>query len=107
MLDFIFSPDEKRNTDIVLEETFVPSENENGEIDTSSALKLIQRVKHESKNGERAQHEAIRVNLITRLLDSVDGLNVENGEIVSDDLSFGEEIAYNTMFNYGFLKLIQ
>jgi len=104
-LDFIFAPSEKRNTDIELEETFVPGEDEGGEIDTSSPLRIIQRVKHEVKNGERAQHEAIRVNLMSRLLDSVDGLSVESGEVVGD-MNFGEEVAYNTLFNYGFLKLI-
>lgn len=105
ILDFVFAPNEKRNTDIELEETFVPGDDEDGEIDTSSPLRIIQRIKHEVKNGERAQHEAIRVNLISRLLDSVDGLNVESGEVVGD-MSFGEEVSYNTLFNYGFLKLI-
>ena len=68
-------------------------------------MALVQRIKHESKSGEHTQHEAIRVNFISRLLDSVDELDIDRGQIVGET-TFGEEIAYNTLFSYGFLKEI-
>lgn len=98
ILEFIFSPDEKRVTDIELEETFVPED----ETNPSSSMSLMQRIKHETKSGEHAQHEAIRVNLVSRLLDEVDELSLDSDE----DMSFGEKLAYNTLFHYGFVKEI-
>ena len=102
IMDFIFAPDEKRTTDVELEETFVPDEEVKN---TPSSMALVQRIKHESKSGGHPQHEAIRVNLITRLLDEVSELDSESGDVVGDT-SFGETVAYNTLFHYGFLKTI-
>lgn len=101
-MDFIFAPEEKRSTDVELEETFFPLDKEDA---APSAMSLAQRIKREVKSGEHSQHEAIRVNLITRLLDTVDELEVDRSGIVGDT-TFGEDIAYNTLFNYGFLKEI-
>lgn len=103
-MDFIFAPDEKRATDLDLEETFgLYGDEEDNE--QSQKMTLVQRIKHEYKKGEHSQHEAIRVNLVSRLLDSVDELDAE-GENSSTEMTFGEEVAYNTLFNYGFLKEI-
>ena len=101
-MHFIFAPDEKRTTDVELEETFVPDDEEEA---PTSSMALIQRIKHESKSGEHTQHEAIRVNLITRLLDEVGDLEVDSHG-VNSDTSFGQDVAYNTLFHYGFLKEI-
>ena len=100
ILDFIFSPDEKRNSDIGLEETLIPDGSDNIK---QSQMVLARRVKNETKSGEHSQHEAIRLDLMQRLLDLVNELEVEDGQIVSN-LTFGEAIAFNTLFNYGFLK---
>ena len=100
-MDFIFAPEEKRNTNVELEETFIPQD----EDDLKSPMSLIQKIKREVKTDEHQQHEAIRVNLMSRLLDSVHDLEVESGEI-TDEMTFGQEVAYNTLFNYGFLKEI-
>lgn len=102
IMDFIFAPDEKRTTDVELEETFSP---ETGENKIPSSLALSKRVKRESKSGEHDQHEAIRVNLITRLLDEVDELEVDASGI-NCETTFGEDVAYNTLFHYGFLKQV-
>lgn len=101
-MDFIFAPGEKRTTDIELEETFVPGDDKESQ---PSSMALVQRIKHESKSGEHNQHEAIRVNLITRLLDEVDELTV-NSDGIDGEMNFGEDVAYNTLFHYGFLREI-
>ena len=84
-----------------MEETFIPFDEE----DIKSQMALAKKVKHESKSGEHTQHEAIRLNLMTMLLDSVHDLDVDNGDI-TDEMTFGQILAYNTLFNYGFLKEI-
>ena len=94
-MDFVFDSNEKRLSDIELEETFVPEE---GGKEKPSQMTLVQRIKHEVKSGQQTQHEAIRVNFITRMLDSIDEANAE--------MTLGEEIAYNTLFYYGMLKEI-
>ena len=101
-MDFIFAPDEKRSANIELEETFVPSEEEDA---TQSAMELIQRIKHEVKSSEHTQHEAIRAQFMSRLLDEVDELETDSRGIVGE-MSFGEDVAYNTLFHYGFLKKV-
>lgn len=101
IMEFIFAPEEKRSSDVQLEETFLPEDEDN----PSSKLQLMQRIRHESKNGEHAQHEAIRVQMISRLLDAVDELDID-GESIVGDCNFGEEVSFNTLFNYGFLKIV-
>lgn len=101
-MDFIFSPNEKRKTAVELEETFVPDDSEDA---TPSQMGLIQRIRHESKTDEHTQHEAIRVNLITRLLDEVDEMDADS-EGDEGVITFGEKVAYNTLFHYGFLKRV-
>lgn len=96
-MDFIFSPDEKRNSDIALEETFLAD-------DDDKTLSLVQKVKHETKNGEHTQHEAIRAAIVGRLFDYVD--EVENDAFGDDEVMFGTNVAYNTLFHYGFLKTV-
>jgi hypothetical protein len=98
IMDFIFAPDEKRTTDVELEETFIPDDNEDA---SPSSMSLIERIKHESKKGAHEQHEVIRMNFISRLLDEVDELEYDG---LSRDSDFGQVISYNTLFNYGFLK---
>ena len=100
VLDFIFSSNEKKVSDIALTETFKSTPQKDGELGTSP-LELIEKVKHETKSGEHAQHEAIRTNLITRLLDDIEELDVNMDD---SDMTFGEMVAYNTLFHYGFLK---
>lgn len=98
IMDFIFAPDEKRVSDVEIEETFIPDDSEDA---APSSMLLAQRIKHEAKSGEHTQHEAIRVNFITRLLDEVDELDTDNLE-----MDLGEELAYNTLFHYGFLRQV-
>ena len=95
IMDFIFAPDEKRTSDVEIEEAFIPDEN------NPSSMLLAQKVKHETKNGEHEQHEAVRANFMLRLLDEIDDVDDEDLE----SLSLGEKIAYNTLFEYGFLKV--
>lgn len=110
VLDFIFSPNEKRTTDINLEEVYGKEvyEDEDGEetVRNKQDLSLIQKIRRETKNGEHSQHEAIRLDLFSRLYESVGDLDVEGGSVLKSDLNFSEEIAYNTLFHYGFLKTV-
>lgn len=100
-MDFIFSPDEKRSTDISLEEVFLP----NNEEDVSNT-KLSQRIKREEKKGEHPQHEIIRYDLFKMLYDQISQFDFNNNSVVVDDFNFGDEVAYNTLINYGFIKII-
>lgn len=102
-MDFIFNPEEKRNTNVELEETFLPAEKEDG--DNNNPMVLVQKIKHEIKEGQHTQHEAIRHNMVNVLLEYISDIEIGNGRLPVD-MGFMEEIAYNTMFNYGFLKEI-
>ena len=110
VLDFIFSPNEKRTSDINLEEVYGKEvyDEEDGEVPVSNnqELSLLQRVRREAKNGEHSQHEAIRLDLFTRLYEAVSDMAVDSGTIIKSDMTFSEEIAYNTLFQYGFLKTV-
>jgi len=101
IMEFIFAPEEKRSSEVQLEETFMPLD----EANPSSKLSLMERVRRERKNDEHDQHEAIRLQFIARLLDAVDQIDVEDG-VLGTENEFGEEVAYNTLFNYGFLKAV-
>lgn len=101
ILDFIISPDEKKGTDISLEEVFIPNQEE----DTSSPV-LSQRIKREEKKGEHPQHEIIRFELFKMLYEQVSQFDFNDDSIVFDDFNFGDEIAYNTLINYGLIKII-
>ena len=102
VLDFIFSPDEKKVSDIALTETFraLPKKDSESEL---SPIELIEKIKHESKSGEHTQHEAIRLNLITRLLDDMEEVDADMDET---NMTLGEIVAYNTLFHYGFFKKV-
>ena len=78
---------------------FVPAKD-----DSESQMELIQRIKHEKKFGEHQQHEAIKINFITTLFDIISEMSVEEDD--ESERTLGEELAYNTMFHYGFLKKI-
>ena len=56
------------------------------------------------KNSQHDQHEAIRMNFINGLIEAVGDL--DTGDESYDDRSLGEEVAYNTLFHYGFYKII-
>lgn len=98
ILDFVFDRNEKRVENIELEETFLPPD------DDSNTLELAQRIKHEVKSGQHDQHEAIRMSFVTGLIEAVGEL--DTGDDSDDERSFGEEVAYNTLFHYGFYKVI-
>ena len=99
ILDFVFSPDEQRSVDVQLEERYVPVEDDD---DEHPSLGLIEKYRKELKSGEHEQHEAVRLNLITRLLDSVEQLDPTVSPDQQDS-TLGEVVAYNTLIQYGFL----
>jgi hypothetical protein len=100
VMNFIFAPDEKRCSNLELEETYLPLNDS-----MTGKLELAQRLKRELKNGEHSQHEVIRTNMVNRLLDEVGELEVEDESIIGE-YSFGEELAFNTLLNYGFIKVV-
>lgn len=102
VLDFIFSPDEKRSTTISLEEVSIPDS-----VEVKSCTKISQKTKKEEKKDEHPQHEVIRFELFKMLYDQVSQFDLDNKSIVVDDFNFGDELAYNTLINYGFIKIMQ
>jgi hypothetical protein len=98
-MDFIFDSEEKRSSDVELEETFVPKDN------NQDMLKMSERVKREKKFGQNANHEAVRLNFISRLIDSVEELVLPTDE-EDEEMTFGEYVAFNTLSHYGFVKSV-
>lgn len=100
VLDFIFCPEEKRDVDVNIEETYVNDENEKDKIILSS------KTRRENKTSNHSQHETLRYDLFRRLFDIFDE-TAWNDETNSPDIeSLTEEIGFNTLLQYGFIKKI-
>lgn len=95
VFNYIFSKEE-RNIDTSIEETH--SLNDKGE------LNLTNKVIKENKNSDRSQHEAVKYEFIRELFNILEETDIDDeiGQPLIDKV--GQEIAWNTLFRYGFLK---
>ena len=95
---FVFKNDDERMTNIDLEERYSSNQ-------TNDQLSLVERIKHEKKFSEYQQHEVMRFNFVNNLFETIDQMPLEGDE--DEERSLGEELAYNTMFHYGFIKKVK
>ena len=98
VFDFVFSQEE-RDVDINLEETY-------GVDEETKESKLLTKVKRENKSSDHTQHEAIRYEFIRNLLSTFDDIEFDEDTHQPFLVTLSQEIAWNTLFTYGFLKKV-
>ena len=102
VFNFIFCPEEKRDIDVNIAEKYQNVK----DADNKDRTVLVEKTRVENKSSDHSQHETIRYDLFRRLLDTFDELDFDEDTKEPLISSFTDELAFNTMFKYGFIKLI-
>lgn len=102
VLGFIFCPEEKRDIDVNITEKYQNVKSDDGQERTV----LVEKTRVENKSSDHSQHETLRYDLFRRLLDTFDELDFDEDTKEPIISSFTDELAFNTMFKYGFIKSI-
>ena len=102
VLGFVFCPEEKRDIDVNITEKYQNVKSDDGQERTV----LVEKTIVENKSGNHSQHETLRYDLFRRLLDTFDELDFDEDTKEPIISSFTDELVFNTMFKYGFIKSI-
>ena len=99
VLDFIFCPEEKRDVEVSIEETYSNDEE-------TKKLTLDTRTKKENKTSIHSQHENFRYDLFRKMVDVFDETEWDDEKQAPVIQTMTEEICFNTLLQYGFLKKV-
>lgn len=98
VFDFVFSKEE-RDVDTNLEESYGIDENTND-------MKLISKVKKETKSSDHTQHEMAKYEFIRSLLVLFDDVELDENTGTAAFATLSQQLAWNTLVTYGFLKTV-
>lgn len=101
VLDFIFCPEEKRDVDVNIEETYV------NDVNDKDKIILASKTRTENKTSNHEQHETVRYDIFRRLLDTLDNIPWDEEEGTPTITCLTEEISVNTLLQYGFIKMVK
>ena len=97
LFDFVFAK-EDRDVDTNIEETH--------KLDDDNLPILVSKTVRETKSSDHTQHESIRYEFIRNLINLFDDVDLDNETNRPYITSYGQELALNTLYEYGIIKNI-